>query len=404
MSSEGVSRRLVVWLGLVGTLLYVVVISWPYLQAIIVRDAAVTTWISVMSSLTSGYVTDPLYPGNRAGADGRIATVVDPQADTTGLTRARAELSRAQARLAAQQEVVTLARQTVEARTVLAASFAATFKRDLDASIAGASNNLAFISQRLELARAEASRKAALSRAGHASQSAVDAQHELITEFQRSIADTQTLISRASQRRRAADDGVFLLDDGNDAGSAMRSLEDARMRLSQAGGELAVRRTEAEEAQRMVDAAVALYARARSLAIVVPEGAMVWSLIAAPGAPVQPGAPVASWIDCRIMLVDVPVADIEIALLPKGAKAKVVLEGEKYVRTGTVLLSRGSSATIGQHDLAALAKGRRRGLGQVVVKLDPTSADVEACPIGLAAHVDFPEIGLIEIIRARLRL
>lgn len=131
---------------------------------------------------------------------------------------------------------------------------------------------------------------------------------------------------------------------------------------------------------------------------------MVWSLIASPGATVQPGTPIASWINCSIMLVDVPVSDVELALLRKGSPARVVIEGERRTRHGSVFITRGAAATIGADDLAALAKGRHPGIGQVLVKLEPSPADVEACPIGVAAYVDFPEIGIVDMLRARLRL
>ena len=131
---------------------------------------------------------------------------------------------------------------------------------------------------------------------------------------------------------------------------------------------------------------------------------MVWTLLTAPGSAVEPGSPVASWIDCSIMLVDVPASDVELALLRKGAAANVVLEGEERVRRGTVALTRGAAATIGQDGSGGGRQGPLPGIGQVLVSLEPTPADVEACPVGQAAFVDFPQVGLIEIIRARLRL
>lgn len=118
----------------------------------------------------------------------------------------------------------------------------------------------------------------------------------------------------------------------------------------------------------------------------------------------QPGTPVISWIDCSIMLVDVPVSDVELALLSRGAPADVVIEGEREVRRGSVLFERGAAATMGATDLAAVAKGRTPGVGQVLVKIDPLPADIETCPIGRAAYVDFPGIGVLDIVRARLRL
>jgi hypothetical protein len=43
-------------------------------------------------------------------------------------------------------------------------------------------------------------------------------------------------------------------------------------------------------------------------------------------------------------------------------------------------------------------------VGQVLIKLDPSPKDIEACPMSQAAHVEFPGIGVIEVLRARLRL
>ena len=68
------------------------------------------------------------------------------------------------------------------------------------------------------------------------------------------------------------------------------------------------------------------------------------------------------------------------------------------------ICTRGAAATVGADDLAALAKGRHPGVGQVLVKLEPSAADIEACPIGAAAYVDFPAIGILDVLRARLRL
>jgi NAD(P)H-hydrate repair Nnr-like enzyme with NAD(P)H-hydrate dehydratase domain len=95
---------------------------------------------------------------------------------------------------------------------------------------------------------------------------------------------------------------------------------------------------------------------------------------------------------------------VEIALLHPGAAAEVVLEGERKTRTGSVLLTRGSAGTLGAHDLAAISRARRPGLGQAIVKLEPSAEDIRACPIGHAAYVDFPGVGILQILRARLRL
>ena len=75
-----------------------------------------------------------------------------------------------------------------------------------------------------------------------------------------------------------------------------------------------------------------------------------------------------------------PGIDVELALLETDAPARVVIEGDRKVRLGKVYLTRGAAATVGADDLAALAKGRHPGVGQVLVKLEPSAADIEACP------------------------
>src|SRR6185369_14212719 len=69
----GVSQRVMAWLGLVALLVYAGWIGGPYLQSIILRDAAVTTWINIATAPIAGFVeANPLLPGARVSADGRL--------------------------------------------------------------------------------------------------------------------------------------------------------------------------------------------------------------------------------------------------------------------------------------------------------------------------------------------
>jgi hypothetical protein len=126
-------------------------------------------------------------------------------------------------------------------------------------------------------------------------------------------------------------------------------------------------------------------------------------MLAGAGAAVEVGTPVAEWLDCAVVLVDVPVSDVEVGLLRKGMSADVVLEGETEVRKGTILMTRGAASILGRADLAAIAKGHGEGRGQVILSLEPTPEDAQDCPIGVAAWVDFPDIDVIDELRARLR-
>jgi multidrug resistance efflux pump len=396
------------WLGLIGGVALLAYVGWmggPYLRSVILRDAAVTSWINPTTSPIAGYVEPHLlYAGDRVGTDGVIAVIADPLADRTALARAEADLDRAQERRQASEQLVAVRESTVEARLALAKDYAEAFKHDLDLRITAVTASLSLTKQRLGLERLQAARLAQLAASGHGSLAAADAETQLVVELEKTMATLQSDFDRSTYRRSTAEEGTFLLDDGTDAAIGARSLEEARLALNQAKLDLALAQVDVELAGKILDAARSDYEKARSASVAAPPGALVWSQIIAPGSAVQPGSPVASWIDCGVLMVDAPISDVELSLLPKGARADVVFEGETKVRRGTVILTRGAAATVGRADLAAIAKGREAGVGQALIKLDASPEDIAACPIGQAAYVDFPDIGLIDVLRARLRL
>ena len=399
------SRRVMAWLGLAALLAYAGWIGGPYLQSIILRDAAVTTWINIATAPIAGFIeADPLLPGARVGADGRLVRIDNPILDGTPLARAREGVTAAENRVAAAATRYSLLTQIVAARADAEARYADAFVRDIDSTIAGLTSHATLDQQRLALERLQSARAVQLARQGNGSQAVADLAVSRVTDLQREINQTETALARASVRRRAADHGVLLRDDGTEGGEPSRALQAARLDLADANTELVAAKTALAAAQAVAAAAAETDRRERSTVVTAPPGVMVWSLITAPGAAVQPGNPVASWVDCRDLLIDVPISDVEIGLLRPGDPANIVLEGERATRHGTVLLLRGAAATIGAVDIAAIAKGRHSGIGQALVQLHPDPADIAACPIGHAAYVDFPEVGLIDLIRARLRL
>jgi multidrug resistance efflux pump len=282
------SRRLWAFVGLAALLGYVAWIGAPYLRSVVVRDAAVTTWINSTAAPIDGFLGDkPLHVGDSVGKDGLIATIENPLQDATPVVRAEADLNKAKQHVRGLQELMTSLSADAAARAAM------------------------------ELADAE---------------------------------------------------------------------------------------VEAESAEKILASVKSAYEAAKFQPVKAPHDAYVWSLIASPGDFVRAGSPVATWVDCSIMLVDVPVSDVELALLRTDAPARIVIEGDRKVRDGKVYLTRGAAATIGADDLAALAKGRHAGVGQVLVQFEPSAADIWECPIGAAAYVDFPDIGILDILRARLRL
>ena len=112
----------------------------------------------------------------------------------------------------------------------------------------------------------------------------------------------------------------------------------------------------------------------------------------------------AEWLNCSVLLVDVPWPDIEMPLVTVGMEANVILDGETTVRKGSVLMTRGSASTLDRKDLVAVAKGRDEDVAQVVIDISHERENFESCPVARAAFVDFPQIGLLDIVSAWLRL
>src|ERR1700720_2528522 len=224
--------------GIIALIALVLYIGWkggPYLRSIILGDAPGTSWINPTTSAIVGYVgAHPLYPGERVGADGRIAVIEDPLADRSALARAEADLARAEQRRQAAEQLVGLRQGNVEARAAVAQAYAESFKQDLDTRITAASGSLSLTTDRLGLERRQSDRLSKLAGSGHGSQSAADAEAQLVLDLQKTVTGLQSEVYRRTQRRRRAEKGTFLLDDGTDAAVAAHALDEARVALNQA--------------------------------------------------------------------------------------------------------------------------------------------------------------------------
>jgi multidrug resistance efflux pump len=386
------------------TVVYAIWIGGPYLRSIVVRDAAVTTWLHAAAAPIPGVVADAsLGPGDRIGADGRILTIDNARFDDGGLARASAAADGARARQASLARIVKDLEALTARRATLASEYTAAFRRNLDAKISGMQEFIKVSEQRLALERAEANRAASLTARGIQSASAADAAAARVADIQAGMLDVRTQLDRALLHRSAAGEGLLMLDDASEGASIQRSLDDARLQLERARADAAVAAMEADAAARVVEEAARHSSENRTATVTGEAGGLVWSRAIAAGSAVQAGPPVATWIDCRVLLVDAAVSDLYLPLIGPGAPADVVFEGERHARRGTVVLLRGAAATLGGTDLAAIAKGRRPGLGQALVRLEPTGADAAACPVGRAAFVNFPGVNVIDVVRARLR-
>ena len=145
-------------------------------------------------------------------------------------------------------------------------------------------------------------------------------------------------IAHAEERLQAAGRGVFLASDGRNPEWAFQSQDRLLVELAQAMRALADAEAALAEARIAATGTREAFELISASPIVAPPGSLVWSVLAGAGAALEAGTPVAEWIDCDVILVDVPASDVEVGLLREGMPADVVLEGEMQVRQGSVLL------------------------------------------------------------------
>ena len=407
-SAPSPRRRFGRWvyaLAILGFLAYVAWMMGPYLRSIVVRDAAVTSWLNVATSPIDGRLeVKPQSVDGVVGSDGIIVVVRNDRLSRKNLTEAQIRVDHASARVKEFRAFLDEIVQLDKDRAALKSHYADAFRAELDEKIAGMGREIKVTRRRLKLIKQIASRHDRLLAKGHASHATRDETWLRVTQLELLLAQLRKDLAYAQVRREAANNGVFITLDGEDpewvrGGRLELKLQKkkARLELRQAEAELATAKTALKNAEED-------YARLSEAFVRAPAGSIVWSQKAAPGATVRSGEPVAEWLDCSALMIDVPLADAEVPLIKTGMEADVVLEGDPEARKGRVLLSRGSAFTLGRNDLAALAKGRGDGVAQVLLDFSHERKNFEDCPVGRAAYVDFPDIGLIDIIRARLRL
>jgi multidrug resistance efflux pump len=365
----------------------------------------VTTWVHVATSPIRGIVDQNLpVLGSRIGADGKVLHVVNPRADVTELHRAELELANATTTVndltAYRQEV----RELQDERRAAKAQYADLFRADLDAEIAGLERRIEVTQTRLALIRSIESRKLTLVRSGMSSQADADETALRVSALELDLPDKQATLALARVRRKAAENGLFLDADRSEPNWTRADRTELKMEVDRSRVQLREAEHRKERARQYLEDVRTAYEQQRSATVTAPEGVLLWSIVVGAGSAVESGTPVFTWIDCRDLLVDVPISDAEAALIRHGMKADVILEGERTPRTGTVFLTRGSASTIGGTDIAAVAKGRERGVAQALLRLEPSAEDRGECRVGRAAYVWFPDHGLLDVLRARLRL
>lgn len=401
-------RRLIGLYGGAAAAIILLAAGWqlgPYLRSTVSRDSAVTSWIHVATSPIAGNLDSRLpEPGDRVGPDGLIVTVRNRHNDPSAAEQSASEVARAETIVEELRRYVDAMRQLDAEWQARIASHAAAFKQNLEVTVTSARLEVEQVEQRLAIARADLDRMQRLAARGNASVAAADEALASVAALELERVELERTIAELEVRRAATEKGVFITADGTDPDWADRSRDELRRDIVRGIAELAEAEATLANARHVAAIDASALERMSAGAVTAPPGSLIWSVLVGAGTAVNIGTPIAEWLDCSVMLVDVPASDIEVALLRPEMEAEVVLEGEHQPRQATILLTRGSAGTLGVNDLAALAKGRSPGRGQVLLRLEPTPEDIATCPIGVSAFVEFPQIDPIDMLRARLRL
>ena len=371
------------------------------LYVVLFRDAAVTTWLNVATAPIDGTVEGfDVKPGQRITGSGDVGRIVNHSVDRSGVIRAEGAAKRAEARLAElvayDNRVSALTREWQDRRS----RYADGFRTDLDLRVQELEHHVALLQERVAIAEVTARRKHTLRLAGNSSQADEDAAMSTQRELQASLTDTAKELERVRERRSLAQTGVFLQADGKEPEWSWRSLDEIRLEAAKTSRSVREAEEEVKTTKRILADEQKNLEVASSAVFKLPDGMTIWSMSATNGISVNRGERLFTWIDCSKVLVDVPVSETLGVLVNQGARADVTFEGEQKPRAAEVLLSRGSSSRLTRAELVSVS-GARKTLAQVIVALrDP----VAGCPIGRRAFVTFPDIGLLQVVRAYLAI
>ena len=386
-------------------IIYCVWIGWPYLKSIVVRDAAVTTWSQVASAPIDGTVTFiDIRFGEPIGADGLIATIENEHMSDQSVKHAMLQVRLARAHKAEVQELLRNIEILESERRDFKAQYAELFREQLDTMIGMYEAEIEVTEKRLETIRTIAERRNRLAERGVGSVDTADEAALRVDEVHLAIQVLRSKLRDARQRRAAAERGIFLNVSGENPDWVQETRTELKIEKKEA--RFALREAEAalESAEAELANARANLDRLMAAEIRAEPGALLWERMAVTGMAVQTGDPIAEWIDCSRLFVDMPTSDAQAALIKLGDPATVVLEGSRGTLSAKVALVRGGASVLGVNELASLAKGRQPGDAQVLLELDATGSDFDGCPVGRSAFVDFPGVGVLDIIRARLRI
>jgi multidrug resistance efflux pump len=380
-----------------ATIALLVYLVGPHIRATLSRNAVVTAWLHVVTAPIDGTVAAAqLIPGTIAAADMPAVRIVNDRLYPGPVAEIARQISRLREEIAANEGIVAELERQVVKRRALAGAYVNTLYGDLEGWLRTEEANLAGTKAQIVDQRREVNRLNSLNLAGNAADAAKEhaqAQLENLAAFGRG---TQEIIDRVRRRQGVVRDDVFLETSLADVPWGYKDAEALEIEILKYKAMIAESKASLQY----------LSGIATQVTLDLPAGMTLWDRLAATTSFVKVGDRVFSFIDCRLLLVDVVVTDGVMTLLSPGDPAIIHLVGWGGDLTGRIVLLRGSRAPLAEGHLAATIPDRVFREGQAIVEIDQAAvrkANFAACPVGLAAFVEFPSVGVVTEAIQRLR-
>jgi multidrug resistance efflux pump len=386
---------------LVATVVLLVVLPvlalLPYLRSMVSRNAVVTAFVYTAHAPISGrLVKAPARPGQVVSEGSAAGWIEDPRADDD-------LVSQLHARADAQRMLIGELDDESRRLTELAASDAAgrhgyrdALDRDLDQQLERLRHEVKSSEARLVELRNDAARAASLHRDGVVPESDLESATAELEALEASRDAQHSEIERIEAARAELGSGRIIggqIDGAVQIEQALEQLHLARVAFDRLRVEA---KAELDAVSARLESAEARFGRVQRAPIEVPDGVVVWQVLAVPGQFVEGGAPLFSFVDCHSLLLDMRLDDSVLSLADTGHAMHFRVFGSRSWHEGKVAMVRGSGAVMGT-DAVATAVSRRSRDGQVLAAIpaEDQLGDAEAfCGIGRKAYARVDGIGI----------
>lgn len=398
------------WLYLVCVVSFFAYSAWligPYLRSVFIRDAVVTAWLGYSVAPIDGKITGELPKiGTVIGQDGSVVRIknellldasrtVEAIRDQVIMLRANVEeakkLQDSLNSLKDEQQKIREQNRTI-------------FTRQLEARVGKLVASIAENEQRLEVLQRIAERQQTLVERGTGSEAVLDAALVPLGELKLRQTELRADLGTARLRQQGVGDGIYVLDNGESPNWVERNALQLELEVQRARRELQTSQVAFREAVKDLMESQRTLDRLSNDQVTAPPGSTIVRVLGSPIAAVSSGDRIVEWVDCTDLMIDVPISDAELPFIEVGAAAKVVLEGDTRELDARVLMTRSAAAVLDASNLAAVAGGRDGEAGQILLTLKLPGDLVDECPLGRPAFVDFPGVGVLDVLRARLRI